>query len=65
MYDTHSPAEWAAYGFLGLVPVGLLLLALAFADADPGYYKAAAFDAALTAAALLILLSLTAPEGAR
>lgn len=66
MYDTHTPAEWAAYLSLGVAPVVLLRLALAlFAEPDPGYYKAAAFDAALTAAALLMLLSLTAPEATR
>lgn len=30
----HSPAEWAAAGFLGLSVLGLLGLVLAFADAD-------------------------------
>ena len=66
MYDTHTPAEWAAYLSLGVAPVVLLRLALAlFAEPDPGYYKAAAFDAAVTVAALLMLLSLTAPEATR
>lgn len=54
MYDTHTPAEWAGYLSLGL-----------FAEPDPGYYKAATFDAAVTVAALLMLLSLTAPEATR
>lgn len=64
--SAHSPAEWAAVLSLGLVPVGLLRLALAlFAEPDPGYYKAAAFDTAITVAALLMLLTLTTPEATR
>lgn len=35
----HSLAEWAAVGSLGLSAVGLLALALAFVDADLGYFS--------------------------
>lgn len=63
-HDTLSLGEWAEFLSLGLVPVGLLRLTLAlFAEPDPGYYRAAAFDAAVTVAALLMLLTLTAPPG--
>lgn len=34
----HTPAEWAAVGSLGLSAVGLLALALSFADADARYF---------------------------
>lgn len=65
MTHTHTPAEWAAHLSLGLVPVGLLRLALAlFAEPDPGYYKAAAVDAAITVAAFLALLLPAHTKGA-
>ena len=35
---THSPDEWAAVLSLGLVPAGLLGIALAFAGADAAYF---------------------------
>lgn len=38
MYDTHTPAEWAAAGSLGLSAISLIALALAFADADAAYF---------------------------
>lgn len=31
---THEPSEWAAALPLGLIPLGALILVLAFADAD-------------------------------
>lgn len=33
-----SPSEWAAAGSLGLSAISLIALALAFADADAGYF---------------------------
>ncbi len=60
MYDTHTPAEWATYLSAGFIPVALLWLALASADAA----KAAALNAAVSVAVLLMLLS-HAPEGVR
>jgi hypothetical protein len=33
-----SLADWAAAGFLGLSAIGLIALALAFADADLAYF---------------------------
>lgn len=33
-----TPAEWVASGFLGLIPLGALVLVLAFADADAAYF---------------------------
>jgi hypothetical protein len=33
-----SPSEWAAAGSLGLSAIGLIALALAFAECDPGYF---------------------------
>ena len=87
---THSPADWAAAGCLGLSAIGLIALAVAFADADLADFdprpalsrlvesgrldpllvavvtaKAATREAALTVAALLMLLNPAAPESAR
>jgi ABC-type phosphate transport system auxiliary subunit len=84
-----SPADWAAAGSLGLSAIGLIALALAFADADLAYFdprrlldtdlggrllveiarakhtvRDASRDAAVSAAALLMLLT-AAPESAR
>lgn len=39
MYDTHTPAEWAQSGFLGLTAISLIALALSSADADAGYFS--------------------------
>ncbi|MFI8301506.1 hypothetical protein ACIGCZ_36985 [Streptomyces nigra] len=36
--STHTPAEWAAAGSLGLTSISLIALALAFADADAAYF---------------------------
>lgn len=38
MSQTHSLAEWAAVLSLGLVPVGAIWFALAFAPADLAYF---------------------------
>ena len=38
MYDTHTPAEWAESLLPGVGAVGLIALALAFADADLAYF---------------------------
>ncbi|HZX37835.1 MAG TPA: hypothetical protein VFF37_05785 [Streptomyces sp.] len=38
MYDTHTPTEWAAYGWLGVGAVGVIKFGLAFADADAAYF---------------------------
>jgi hypothetical protein len=38
MYDTHTPAEWAAAGSLGVSAISVIALALAFAGADAGYF---------------------------
>jgi hypothetical protein len=38
MGHTHTLAEWGAYLLLGLVPVGVIGFALAFAEADAGYF---------------------------
>ncbi|MDL5205071.1 hypothetical protein [Streptomyces sp. ALI-76-A] len=38
MYDTHTPTEWAAAGSLGVTAISLISLAMAFADADAGYF---------------------------
>jgi hypothetical protein len=35
---THDLSEWAGFLSLGLTPVGLIGLALAFADADAAYF---------------------------
>jgi hypothetical protein len=35
---THTAAEWASAGSLGLSAISLIRLALAFADADGGYF---------------------------
>lgn len=35
---THTPAEWAAAGFLGVDAIGVIAFALAFADADLAYF---------------------------
>ncbi|MGW5175842.1 hypothetical protein ACWERY_15955 [Streptomyces sp. NPDC004082] len=35
---THTPAEWASVLSLGLVPVGLIGIAVAFAPADREYF---------------------------
>ena len=85
-----SPAEWAAAGFCGLSAIGLIALAVAFADAELSDFdprpaidqaiesgrldwllntvanakhdtRAAVRQAAVTAAALLMLLT-AAPE---
>ncbi len=61
MYDTHTPAEWAANGCLGVAALGVIKLALAFADADLAYFdprpalsravESGRFDALLVAVA--------------
>jgi len=33
-----TPAEWASAGSLGVTAIALIGLALAFVDADPGYF---------------------------
>lgn len=38
MYDTHSLAEWFASLCLGLVPLGAIGIALAFAEADAAWF---------------------------
>jgi hypothetical protein len=38
MYDTHTPTEWAAAGSLGVTAISVISLAMAFADADAGYF---------------------------
>jgi hypothetical protein len=60
MYDTHTPAEWGqalAFGSLPWLACSFLVVKLAPAD-----FKGAAVDAALTAAALLALLTITPGE---
>jgi hypothetical protein len=84
MSATHSLAEWASVLSLGLVPVGAIWFALAFAGADVEYFdprpllgragdrllveavnaRLSVRDAAITAAALLALLTVT-PGDAR
>lgn len=36
--NAASSAEWAAAGFLGLSAISVIALAVAFADADLGYF---------------------------
>jgi hypothetical protein len=38
MGHTHTLAEWVAYLSLGLVPVGVIGFAVAFAETDAGYF---------------------------
>lgn len=38
MYDTTSPAEWAAGGCAGVSAISVIALAMAFVDADAAYF---------------------------
>jgi hypothetical protein len=79
MYGTTSLREWLSGLSAGMAGLALICLALAFADADPGYFDprpvlarvcrvlapagCASREAFRDAAALLLLLT-TAPKGA-
>ncbi|MEW2420497.1 hypothetical protein AB0911_08125 [Streptomyces nigra] len=36
--QTHTPAEWAAAGSLGVTAIALIALAVSFADTDAAYF---------------------------
>lgn len=53
---THSPSEWAAFLSLGLVPVGALMLLLAFAQANAAYFDLHRADESERAIPVLIAM---------
>lgn len=55
MYDTHSPAEWSEALVFGSLP--WLACSFLVAKLAPADFTAAARDAALSLAALLMLLT--------